>query len=261
MLNTPVGIEAYDLAITNYFSEVPANNGEFIPVVFARPDRAFASFKSTLPGLPEYSNPEDELKNIPLPFISVWRLDPVYDSTRENTVDRKRIRINGEMVMTREDKSKCLQTTNFLPYNITYQIELWCRDIFASNTFTDFIRWKFPRGGTDYLSIDFGEPFGVKRIPTFERSLVNNSDIEPGEEIGLRRLTFDIEVQGYFLGQGKEKSTVWGIQTEIAIRGNGGQSTIWNRQIFNDEEGNPLISNLIYEGIGEQCVIAQEQGT
>lgn len=77
-------IRVYDAALLQFYGQL-RYNGTPVPVVFARPDRAYANFARKLAmdaGVELKERPANE--PLPLPFIAVWRMPPVYDPTMAN---------------------------------------------------------------------------------------------------------------------------------------------------------------------------------
>jgi len=239
-----VGIEAYDGKMMELFSAIKDYDGADIPLIFARPDRAFSTLALTL-GIPVGDTTKYK-ESIPLPFMSLFRLDPTPAPERQNTNDRYFRGIYNDA-----EKRAMVKSTNFLPYNITYQLELWCRDIITTNAVSDWIRWNFVRGAETMLEIDFGYPIGKKDKYTFYRSSSDNTELET-EDMGFRRVSFDFEVWANMLPPYISVPTVLTVQADMYVDEVVEDSIFYSAVDTSGTNGDTYHTNKQIDGAGEQ---------
>ena len=177
-----------------------------VPVVLAPPERAFASVSQVLNT--GTTNSQSKQRQVPYPFISVFRLDEVYDMERY-TFSRRRNLINNK------------QLPHPLPYIFPYQIEVWAKGLTTLNYLTQWILLQFEATRL-HLPVDFSiiddDIFSSQKpvhIPVLYKSSGNTSDTEPGEKERTLRKTIDIEVNGWLFRPSKQVKPVHTIKTNV----------------------------------------------
>jgi len=212
-------LRSYDELVYHWLDGLKVDYGELggdpkrnfgILRVYATPNRAYASMEDLLvrKGWLNPDTPGDgsggavpdagrrSYMKIPLPFASITRSAPVFDTTRSLT--------KMQLSYYSEDFDHALKFKTPSPYNIPYQIEFWCKTKFTEIHILEWITSQidgFGLGHTEFFlkySPKFGmppneiQPFGTKLITVVIDDMSDNSDLEPGE--GDRQLRFSVQL-------------------------------------------------------------------
>ena len=79
------------------------------------------------------------------------------------------------------------------PYMVTYQFDLWTKTLGEANYQQMQIARQFTKGDIEF-DIDYPRPFDTQRTYIDNLEMVNNSDLEPGEDNVNIRFTFSCDV-------------------------------------------------------------------
>jgi hypothetical protein len=205
-------LRIYDRAVADFVNSLPVDYGEMSGMpererglfwVYATPSHAHASAMQvlkrkgwTLKGMTGVDDKGDQdWYNIPYPFASITRSDPVPDPSRGIVpfVFRKFQRYAGNYAATRHP----------LAYDIQYTIEYWMRSKFTEAHLLEWLAVvKSPIGASPnefFLTVPFPEPWGEKIIAAKDMSLTDNSDLEPGDEDDRQlRFTLTFNLKAWF---------------------------------------------------------------
>lgn len=177
-----------------------------VPVVLSPPERAFAAVSQVLNT--GTTNNNSKQRQVTYPFISVLRLDEVYDMERYSFSRIRNLKNNK-------------QTPYPMPFTIPYQIEIWAKGTTTINYLTQWILLQFESTRlhlyADFSIIDndiYSSHYPVS-IPVLYKSSGNTSDIEPGEKDRTLRKTIDIEVNGWLFRPSKQVNPVELVKTNV----------------------------------------------
>jgi len=153
-----------DVAVSNNAGTLEIHDKK-IPVVFATPRRALARLAKAL----RIKN----TANIPMPYISVNRINETLDQTRFNYSSWRNLKYT-------EDKTAVLKGKHPVPYLFDYQIHFWTKYRWELQTLLEqYLRRFVP---TYRQSVDFGQPWGIFECNTVQNGIEDMSELEPGEE-------------------------------------------------------------------------------
>jgi hypothetical protein len=180
-----------------------------IPKCFATPDRAHAQIAKVMKKSSGQNVPQTKVDAVPFPFISLSRIGHEYDAYRHQYADRRYASLvlaDGthttdpaivDQWCKGEIEAKGIGRSRWpLPVNIQYQVDFWSRNLRHHDSFRVQLYRLFYHG-VHYLSVPFNSPFGERIIGTFLESLVDNSNIEPGEDQRDLRWAATITVKGW----------------------------------------------------------------
>jgi len=189
--------------------------------VFASPERAFAEMKKML-DKKSAAVGKNSPSVVPLPFISISRTFEDFDPTRYNRHELRRLFSNSA-------GTECLSVKWPIPVNIRYQLDVWAmygRDMSSIKQQYKLLFWE---GGRDYLlevrhpvylndpSRTYADAYYDMRIPLFNEGIVNNSDLEPGEQRRkVLRETFTLRAEGWIFAPADLAKQVLSVTTTIA---------------------------------------------
>ena len=193
-------IASYDKAIKEFFSL--KLKGKPVPVVGpVNPMRAFAMMNQLMTKVgqidPSVSNTD---RFVPLPFMSFYRLPPVQNLERFRRSDLRKMQYD-------DDGNSVLQSRMPFPYDIEYQLDIWCEYEDDLVTLTESLLRKY-KGPMTYISIDHGPPHGEYNIATFFQQGMDASELESDAEDRLLRYTLTIKVEGFLSFPAKKVKTV-----------------------------------------------------
>lgn len=199
----------YDQGVVDFLNEgLPIKqDGKGVPVVMASPDRAFAAMQHLL-GV-------DDIKNIPLPFISIVRTRVQHDPVRfhgPQTFFRK--------IATSRGGEFTYNARFPLPYDITYQIEFWAKNRETLNALELWMACQFVNGFETFITIDFTEvwpSWKTKKIPFENEGIQDNSDLEPQGEHRVLRFTQQLTAKSWILGTIEEVKAVHTIFQDLYL--------------------------------------------
>jgi len=172
----------YDEAIVDLFTfftidkSVVPNASKAVPIVFEAPHRALARLARLYPAAAAA-----EIESRPfLPAVSVWSMDPTY------AADRFRMHPNIRLSLS-PDFSEVTVSDESIPQDIIYQIDMWAETRTELNELKLQYTDRF-RGEIAYVTVNL-EEWGSKLVSVRNDSIVNNSDLEPGEGERVLRLS------------------------------------------------------------------------
>ena len=165
-------MRAYDKAIKIWLETFPCkDDGTTVPVVVSTPDRAFSSMRNLMVAK---GHPENmPIRNIPLPFISLYRTGGQFDPIRN-------MGASGHVPYTYASNSGSKAVARHpISYIIDYRIEMWAKNQQTLNIFQDYISLQFNTGFENYISADLS---GLGYYEDFKVPLVNNGFLFSGIE-------------------------------------------------------------------------------
>lgn len=174
-LNTQ--LRAYDAGFQAWLRDgLPVKeDGKPIPVVVATPDRAFAAMQHLLYG--ERAAPVKDIKNIPLPFVSI--------SPGAIQFDQLRWQGRVRLILGRNADSSATYTMQWpLPFNISYKIEFWSKNVETMNALKLWSSIQFDQGIEAFVHFDLSSiwpTWKAKLIPLLHEGFQDLSDLEPDE--------------------------------------------------------------------------------
>jgi len=171
---------------------------------FATPDRAFAQIRKmvrerTGQDVTRMENPiayldaggeaQRKPEVTPLPFASLGRIGVGLDLTRY-------VRFYFRRRYYTADRTKYYGMKRPLPINLSYQVDLWARDLFDLD---DLANQMLLRLEADYfyLTVEHPFPMGEKIVYTKFEGVVDKSDLEPAEQQRVLRKSFTFTVHGW----------------------------------------------------------------
>jgi hypothetical protein len=209
-------LRLFDLGIINWLRDPQYGitvNQKPIPVILATPERAFSEmadlinkgWSSVYPdmGLELTANQisaeslRSDASLVPLPFISVARMDMVYRPEHRNTNSWRKVTTSQQPPIYLGDHDAVLASEYPRPYNIFYQVDIWARyrqD--ANNIVQQILQWGNPELS---LWIDFKVPWGKQLFDIFITEVVDNSDLEAGDAQSWKRHTVRMYYEAYML--------------------------------------------------------------
>lgn len=196
-------LRAYDQAIKNWLETFPSkDDGTTVPVVVSTPDRAFSSMRNLMVAK---GHPENmPVRNIPLPFISLYRTGAQFDA-------RRNMGASGHVPNTfGYGNTKNLQGRFPLAYLLEYRVEMWAKNQQTLNTFQEHIAIGFSTGFENVISADMSE---AGYYDDFQVPLVNNGIIfsgveEPEQGHRVMRQVLNMNLRGWIFGPRSEVGKV-----------------------------------------------------
>ena len=199
-------LRQYDQGLKDWVQNgVPVKqDGKPPPVIFSTPHRAFAAMQHLLKG--ELGSRVNDLKNIPLPFISITRTRIMYDPERfhgPNTEFRK--------LATSADLGSVYKSQFPLPYDVTYDVNVWAKNRETLNAYQLWSMLQFKNGFETFVSIRLDEVWAswrTKSIPFETEGITDNSDLEPQEGHRVLRFTQQLTAKAWLLCEVEEVKAV-----------------------------------------------------
>lgn len=194
--------------LTHYAQDTSKNDVEYkIPCVFATPDRAFAQMRSQIAR--KRGIQIDDIKNmvIPLPIISLARTSQKLDLSRY-------VRHVFNRLYYRAADDTYLGMVRPQPWDMTYQMDVWARNIQDLDDITSqIVLWL--RADEMYLTVDHPIPMGERIVLTQLTDMADNSKMDSGEEKRTLRRTFSFVVHGWIVHGPREASIVRRVITNV----------------------------------------------
>lgn len=193
LINSVVSqIRAYDLAISKWLQGFPTNDeGGPSYVVTSTPDRAFSSMRELLK-VKGRADKDIPIRSIPLPFISMYRVNSEFDPKRNRGYSKINLAaVNG----------KVYQMKHPLPYTFDYRVEFWAKNQTTMNVLQEYASLSFISGFEKFLSVDLSESGFYS---DFQVPIVNNGTIftgveEPEQNHRVLREVLNIQLKGWLL--------------------------------------------------------------
>lgn len=173
----------YDKAFVDWVRQL-RYRGRPVLSVFATPERAFAQVRRQL-----RERKEEDLKVIPLPFVSIGRGSAAFDPGRFNP--------NKFPILYRTKDWIKHYTSRFpQPVVIPYQVDVWTRLLRDLDDLTIQLHTMLTANFT-YLRVDHPFPFGWRIVFTVLSEVADASELEVGEEQRTLRRVFRFGVNGW----------------------------------------------------------------
>jgi len=219
-------LPAYDKAMTEFFQL--KLNGDFVPLIGpVNPQRAFAKMQDVLKksGQVITSAGIDD-RNIPLPFMSFYRMAPVQNQSRFRRADLRYLDYTP-------DGNNILQSRMPHPYDILYQIDIWCEFQDDMNVLIESIlrKWKDP---LVHINVDHGQPFGDYKIAVFYEGGQDNSVVESMDAERILRYTLTVKVEGFLSFPARKVKTVRKEQIYATVADSYEETTIADETLLNE---------------------------
>lgn len=218
--------DSYDKHIRNFILVNVKRSGKAVPLVFASPERAFGQMAQFME---KKFNRKVEVSSIPLPFLSLQRIDMTMDVPQRWRLGRVRkaqaLGRNGQPVAEHHEvPDNMCDIYAWAGYSwpqptvLTYQLDAWARDIYDLDLISQKVIEAFTMGDEVWIQVKHPEPFGYRIVPVLLQRIANNSQLEvqDGKERSLRR-TFDIQVQGWIPREATVVKAVRRVDLQLAI--------------------------------------------
>lgn len=191
---TPNIIRIHDQAVRDWvtsFGTYLGGSGQKLNVVFASPERAFATLNKLLEKA--YGSRAEQLRTAPYPYVSISRTGMRMSPERfRHTDDRFRTSVYSL------DKSVAYGAIWPLAVDISYQLDFWSRTVDSADAFqTWFLSETIAEGS---LLADFTpvwESWGRKLLFTSGGETTDNSILEADEDQRTVRITAPLIVKGW----------------------------------------------------------------
>jgi hypothetical protein len=176
----------------------PKNNVPII-AVFASPDRAFAQAYETLinigwisgTGTAEQEANVDILNGLPLPLVSIQRLD------EEQDLERMNVPAFIYTDDTNEHTYPMWQT-----YWFPYELNFWCQKRYTDTFIREWLYGQMGARGNlakeTVINVVHASPFGTKRQCLQLLNISDNSDLE-GNDPHYLRFTVSVQLRAYLI--------------------------------------------------------------
>lgn len=184
-------LRAYDQALKDWLTGFPSrDNGDEIDVVMSTPDRAFASMKRLMETRGARSA-DIPIRNIPLPFISVYRVGTNFDPAR----NRGYSKVN----LGTDSSGNVVQMKHPLPFTFDYRVEFWAKNQQTLSILQQYASLGFTSGFERFLPVDLSAGGYYSDLQT---PIVNNGTIftgveEPEENHRVLREVLNIQMRGW----------------------------------------------------------------
>lgn len=182
----------YDKAVVDFFHDhvkqlnYVTGHRSVIPCVFATPQRAFAQVARQIARKRGAAQVTDaDIKNVPLPFMSLSRVDEKYDPTRY-------VRYNFSPALYEPATGNHYGTRSPAPYDFTYQLEVWSRTIDEMDDASNQIRQQL-RADEMWLTVNHPPPYGDISVLSLFQGQIEHSEMDPrskDERVVRRSYTF-----------------------------------------------------------------------
>jgi hypothetical protein len=189
-------LPAYDKVLKEFFSL--KLNGKPVPIVGpVNPLRAFASMRTLME---KQGQKITDDRFVPLPFISIYRMPPSQNLNRFRRADLRKLRYSDDMNIVEQSRMP-------FPYDIPYQIDIWCRYEDDLVTLIEGCMRKW-RGPVTYVDVDHGNPHGKYKVGVFFEGAMDNSELESDDRDRDLRYTINLNVEGFLSFPSRRVKTV-----------------------------------------------------
>ena len=226
----------YDLAVREWLVKLgPLLNTPTFNVVFATPDRAFATLGKLLEK--RYGDRADKIKLAPYPLASISRLS--------HTLDRERMVTRLQPFRGRRytaDKRVMYDALFPLPWDMTYQIDFWAKTREPANLFMAWIQGEAtPQGVLTVDMTPIDAAWGSKVVMFDVAEVTDNSVLEAEEENRALRYSVTLTVHGWVLLPLKANKTIFDAIAEQVLADPGTSAA----EIDADPVAYPVVSTEI----------------
>jgi len=185
-------------------------DGNSLRVVFATPDRAFAT-AAEIWGL-------DEKRALLLPIVSVEQQEIVKDELRYRNLGVRWRPSN----IGYSDENKTEGNSAVFPraYDLSYQVDFWSKTDAAANAFAQWVAFEFVLQKPAFLSVSFEgvwSGWGRKLIELVSEGVSDTSTLEADEDRTEVRMTWTFTLKGWLLPEMTTTKTVLSIEQETYL--------------------------------------------
>lgn len=210
--------DAVDKSLMYWLLNNVKRDGKSVPAVFATPERAFGQMGKVLRN--KYGSSYDG-KSVPLPFISLQRLQDTLDYEKRWHYGRVRkmqaVNADGKYsAEAGEVPDDADQIDSWLgmefphPVTMNYQIEAWARIARDLDLIRHRVLMAFEgHGSMVYVAVKHPKPFGWQLRPLTLKGLRNTSQLEvqEGQDRTLRE-TYDFSIEAWIPFPAEETKAV-----------------------------------------------------
>lgn len=184
-------IRSYDLAVRNWLKGFPSDDKGDTYVVSSTPDRAFSSMRELL-HLKGNASKDIPVRNIPLPFISMYRVGSNFDPARN--------RGYGKINLGAAD-GRVYQMTHPIPYTFDYRVEFWAKNQQTLNVLQEWANLSFNYGFEKFLSVNLSDAgfYDNFKVPIVNNGIVFSGVEEPEKDHRVLREVLNFQVKGWLL--------------------------------------------------------------
>ncbi len=201
----------YDDCVRRWLQTFPSqDDGSPIPVVMSTPDRAFAAM-STLLAAQGRDMSGATVKNIPLPFISVTSGNILFDGARYHGP-------TSIILGKTEGRVESFSVDHPLPYNISYRVEFWSKNMEPMNALKLWWTASFAQGYEQYLQADLSNVWPAwtsKSIPITNDGMRFVGELEPEAGHRVIRMVGEIVLKGWVIPPVKRAKNIHKIIVNI----------------------------------------------
>lgn len=194
-------VKSYDKAVSDWLKCFPANdNGEAINVVNSTPDRAFAAMarlQHITKGMPENM----PIRNIPLPFISAYRIAANFDPARNRGYGAVR-------VASADGSGKKMRHP--MPYTLDYRIEMWAKNQQTLNVLQEYANLSFNYGFEQFITVPMvtDDQETSIQVPLVNSGITFSGVDEPEQGHRVLRQILSVQLKGWLYHPVESVSTV-----------------------------------------------------
>lgn len=205
-------LRQYDLGLQQFIvNGAPlVKDSTTVPVIFATPDRAFSTMRELLKDKGIQTN---DLKNVPLPFISIERSTILHDPMRQRSPFGARY----QDILTSDTST---YTAYFpRPYDIDYNIEVWSRNRETLNAYQYWFLAQFIAHEM-FVDVDMrpiSEVWGTKIIPFENEGMRDLSNLSPDTENRILRFSLRLKAKAWILADVEEVKKVLQIERDAFL--------------------------------------------
>ena len=200
----------YDRAVLTMFDALPVKpNGRPLRVVFASPERAFATAKEV------WGDETGDARTSILPMLSIERQDINYDPDRYRP---EKAKMRSHILGFQDETQETGNAASFpIPVDISYQADIWTRTRQTLNQIQLAIAQSILRHRPAFLRIDLSniwEEWSDKIVPLETEGFSDNSSLEQEEEEREIRSTWSFTLKGWVLPTLEATKTVLNTQVD-----------------------------------------------
>jgi hypothetical protein len=195
----------YDEAMRRFVSV--KMNGTVVPLVGpVTPDRAFAYMRNLMK---ESGQIITDDRFVPLPFMSFYRMQHTPNQSRFSRADVRKTHYSDDDNITGVARRP-------FPYDIPYQIDVWCRFEDDFNYIIEALDRKWYGLPHAYVDVDHGDVWGVHSIAVTWDGAQDTSDLESDDGDRILRYTLSCTAEGFMTFRPKKVKTVRDIQIRVS---------------------------------------------
>lgn len=185
-------------------------SGKQVPLVGpVTPDKAFASMKDLLNKEGGEGQKVTDERFVPLPFMSFYRMPHTPNLERFNRADVRKTHYSDDDNVTGVARRP-------FPYDITYQVDVWCRFEDDFNYIIEALDRKWDGLPMAFVEVDHGDVWGWWSIAVSWDSSTDNSVLESDDGNRMLRYTLTCTAEGFLTFRPKKVKTVRAIQLRVS---------------------------------------------